>query len=158
MKLDIELVPTPLWGESLAKLLTKTQWSVIRRPVLDRAAGHCEVCGTESTRLLCHEQWQYDDATSVRTLTGIEAVCGSCNSVIHIGRVRGAARKGLLDIQPVYDHFMKVNGIDWTTAQQAIHDAYWLHAKRSGRAWTTDFGPYVDVVDARRYSLKGALG
>jgi hypothetical protein len=150
VKLDIETVPTPLHRESLYRLLTQAQWNKIRQPALDRAAGRCEVCGTETPRLLCHEQWQYDDSAGVRTLTGIKAVCGPCNSVIHIGRARKVAAQGLLDIQDVYNHFMAVNAIDWPTAQQAIRTAYRLHAERSGRTWTTDFGPYADAVNARR--------
>ena len=150
MKLEIETVPTPLHRESLYRLLTQAQWNKIRQPALDRAAGRCEVCGTETPRLLCHEQWRYDDAISVRTLTGIKAVCGPCNSVIHIGRSRGEATKGRLNIQLVYDHFMAVNAIDWPTAQQAIRDAYRLHAERGAHTWTTDFGPYQFVVDERR--------
>jgi hypothetical protein len=150
MKLEIELVPTPLWGESLNRLLTGAQWNKIRAPALERAAGHCEVCEAGTTRLQCHEQWSYDDSSGVRTLAGIKAVCGPCNSVIHIGRARKAAAQGQLDIQAVYDHFMKVNGIDWPTAQQAIRDAVQLHAERGNRSWTTDFGPYAAAVEERR--------
>jgi hypothetical protein len=150
MRLEIELVPTALWGESLNRLLTGAQWNRIRAPVLERAAGRCEVCASDTTRLLCHEEWSYNETTAVRTLTGIMAVCGPCNSVIHIGRARRVAAQGQLDIQAVYDHFMKVNGIDWPTAQQAIRDAIQLHAERCNRIWITDFGPYQSLVDERR--------
>lgn len=150
MKLEIELVPTPLWNESLRRLLSTTQWNRIRQPVLDRAAGRCEVCSGATARLLCHEHWNYDDAASVRTLTDIKAVCGPCNSVIHIGRARKVGAQGQLDIQAVYDHFMRVNGIDWPTAQQAIQGAFQLHAERSQGAWATDYGPYQGGVDERR--------
>lgn len=150
MRLEIELVPTALWGESLNRLLTGAQWDKIRAPVLERAAGHCEVCGAPTNRLLCHEQWSYNESSAVRTLTGIKAVCGACNSVIHIGRARKAAAQGQLDIQAVYDHFIKVNGIDWPTAQQAIREAIQLHDQRGNRIWITDFGPYQRVVNERR--------
>jgi hypothetical protein len=150
VKLEIELVPTALWGESLNRLLAGAQWNKIRVPVLERAAGHCEVCGVDARRLLCHEQWTYDEATGVRTLTGIKAVCGPCNSVIHIGRARRVAAQGQLDIQAVYDHFMRVNGIDWPTAQQALRDAIQLHGERGNRIWRTDFGPYQAAVNERR--------
>ena len=150
MKLDIELVPTPLWGESLYRLLTRTQWDKIRKPALDRAAGRCEVCGAASLRLICHEQWHYDHVTGVRTLTGIQAVCQPCSSVMHIGRAGIIATEGVLDLQDVYDHFMQVNGIDWPTAQKAIDAAYTLHRTRSKQNWTTDFGPHATAVRERR--------
>jgi len=150
MKLEIELVPTPLWRESLYRLLTRGQWDKIRKPALDRAAGRCEVCGDAAARLLCHEQWQYDDATGVRKLTGIQAVCQPCSSVMHIGRAGIMATEGVMDLQEVYDHFMRVNGIDWPTAQKAIDAAFALHHKRSKQKWTTDFGPHQSVVDERR--------
>jgi hypothetical protein len=150
VKLEIELVPTPLWGESLYRLLTKGQWNRIRIPVLDKAAGSCEVCGSASARLQCHEQWRYDDVMGIRALIGIEAVCGPCNSVLHIGRARRVGAQGQLDIQRVYDHFMMVNGIDWPAAQQVIQVAFEVHARRSKCEWTTDFGPYAAVVNERR--------
>src|SRR6266516_251626 len=120
MKLVIELVPTPLWRESLYRLLTRGQWDKIRKPALDRAAGHCEVCGDSAARLLCHEQWRYDEAAGVRLLTGIQAVCQTCSSVMHIGRAGIVASEGVMDMQEVYDHFMRVNEIDWPTAEKAI--------------------------------------
>jgi hypothetical protein len=150
VKLEIERVPTPLWGESLYRLLTRTEWDKIRKPALDRAAGHCEICGAVSSPLLCHEQWSYDDENAKRTLTGIQAVCGLCSSVIHIGRAGAVAAQGLLDMQDVYDHFMRVNDIDWPTAQRAVDDGAEIHKMRNQRIWTTDFGPYQPQVDARR--------
>lgn len=150
MKLEIELVPTPLWRESLYRLLTRGQWDKIRKPALDRAAGRCEVCSDAAARLLCHEQWHYDDTKCVRKLTGIQAVCQPCSSVMHIGRAGIIAREGVMDMQDVYDHFMRVNGIDWPTAEKAIDAAYVLHHKRSKQKWTTDFGPYKSLVDERR--------
>lgn len=158
MKLDIELVPTPLWRESLYRLLTDMQWNKIRKPVLDRAAGRCEVCAVANQRLICHEQWDYHDATGVRMLIGIQAVCGPCSSVKHIGRARNVAAQGLLNLQDVYDHFMNVNGIDWPTAEKAIANALELHRKRSKQTWTADFGPYQEQVNARRDKLKGGIG
>jgi hypothetical protein len=77
-------------------------------------------------------------------------VCGPCNSVIHIGRARSDAAKGRLDLQLVNDHFLRVNGIDWPTAQQAIIDAHRLHGQRGGLMWSTDFGPYATAVAERR--------
>jgi len=150
VKLDIELVPTPLWGESLYRLLTRGQWDKIRRPVLDRAAGHCEVCGAASARLQCHEQWEYQDDAGRRVLTSIQAVCGQCNAAIHIGRAGIAAAEGHVDMQGIYDHFTRVNGIDWPTAKKAKVDAFGLHQKRSQRKWTTDYGPYAEQIAARR--------
>jgi len=150
MKLDIELVPTPLWRESLYRLLTSGQWDKIRKPALDRAAGRCEVCNDATARLLSHEQWQYDDATGVRKLTGVRAVCGPCSSVMHIGRAGKVAAQGELSLDNVYFHFMRVNSIDWPTAQKAIDAAFAIHGQRSQQEWTTDFGPYQSVVDERR--------
>src|SRR5437870_12310298 len=150
VRLEIELVPTPLWGESLYRLLSSTQWNKIRMPVLERAAGRCEVCGAAGARLICHEQWNYQDEIGHRTLMGIEAVCGPCNSVMHIGRAGIIAAEGGLDLQEVYDHFMKVNGIDWASAQKAMDDAFAVHARRSKRKWTTDFGPHAEAVNARK--------
>ncbi len=39
-------------------------------PIVERAAGHCEICGAEASRLICHERWEYEDAAGI-------AVCAS---------------------------------------------------------------------------------
>ena len=150
MRLEIELVPKPLWGDSLFRLLTRGQWEKIRTVAVDRAAGRCEVCGALSARLIGHEQWTYDDEAGTRVLTGVKAVCGPCNSVTHFGRSRNLAALGQLDLQDVRDHFMRVNDIDWSSAESAIENAFALQRGRNKRNWTTDFGPYAAAIATRR--------
>ena len=150
MRLEIELVPRPLWGESLFRLLASGQWEKIRTVAVDRAAGRCEVCGAVSTRLIGHEQWTYDDDAGTRVLTGVKAVCGPCNSATHFGRSRNLAAQGHLDLQEVRDHFMRVNGFDRSSAENAIKNAFALQRERNKQQWTTDFGPYADAIAARR--------
>ncbi len=69
---------------------------------------------------------------------------------MHLARAAIAAAQGQFDIKEVYDHFMRVNEIDWPTAKNALDDAFELHVKRSKRKWTTDYGPYAEVMEERR--------
>jgi hypothetical protein len=94
LRLPIELVPSPLWGKSLASQMQRRQWDVIRRSVYARAGGYCEICHNQSQRLLCHEVWDYDDERRVARLAGLVAICPACNLSTHIGR---AQRMGIWD-------------------------------------------------------------
>jgi 5-methylcytosine-specific restriction endonuclease McrA len=80
-KLNIELVPEPLWGKSLATTLKRSEWDRVRRIVYQRQGFKCGICKAEG-RLLCHEIWSYDDESHVQTLVGFKAVCTDCNNCI----------------------------------------------------------------------------
>lgn len=106
-KLSIDLVPRPLWGLSLNKLLKRSEWDKIRKVVYAEHGQQCAICGAAG-RLYCHEVWRDDN--HMQTLTDFTALCGSCNGVTHFGLSRNLARQGRLDIRAVVRHVLEVNG------------------------------------------------
>jgi hypothetical protein len=66
LRLAIELVPQPLWGQSIAQRY-KQQWNKLRIPAYERAGHKCEICGGTGPRpsprnpgsLEAHEVWEY---------------------------------------------------------------------------------------------------
>jgi hypothetical protein len=84
LKLNIELVPSPLWGQNPRKLMARSQWDKLRRQAYSDYAHKCGICNTEG-QLECHERWKYDDENHIQILVGFIALCSSCHSIKHLG-------------------------------------------------------------------------
>src|SRR5260370_31103828 len=93
-KLTIELVPKPVWGNSLAHRMTRANWNKIRWLVLERYRYHCGICGSDEKPLTCHELWEYDDEQHVQKLQGFIVLCRNCHAIKHYGRTNIKAREG----------------------------------------------------------------
>ncbi|MGH7431819.1 MAG: hypothetical protein ACREI5_08335 [Candidatus Methylomirabilales bacterium] len=52
---------------------------------LKRARHRCEMCGKAEPRLVCHEQWQFDNRQRVLTLQEFQIICFDCNTIYHPG-------------------------------------------------------------------------
>jgi len=145
-KLAFELVPSPLWGVSLKKILPRSQWDVIRRSAYREAEYQCRICGTEG-RMNAHEQWAYDDETYTQRLTGIIAICDWCHHVKHLGHSNILAREGKLDMAQLIAHYCEVNSCtrdDYERDSAAAFD--WWQERSAVLTWTTDFGEYASLI------------
>jgi len=138
-KLQIELVPRPLWGKSLKSTLMSSEWDRIRKTVYRRQGYKCGICGTGG-RMLCHEQWEYDDDNCTQTLTGFIAVCDDCNNCIHMGRASAVLNEA--DFNGVLTHYAKVNGCSVDDAKQDYQKALIEWHERSIDDWTTVVGDH----------------
>lgn len=139
-KLQIELVPRPLWRKSLKSTLRPSEWDRIRKFVYRRQGYKCGICGATG-RMLCHEQWEYDDSNYTQTLAGFIAVCDDCNNCIHMGRASAVLNES--DFNSVLSHYANVNGCSVDDAKQDFQDAYveW-HERSAVDEWTTVVGDY----------------
>ena len=143
MRLTIEMVPQPLWGENFAHSLNKEEWDRVRKACYAKANWRCEICDAPSrdeNPIECHEIWHYDDQRFVHTLTGMTGICRSCHQVKHFGRSRA---HGLREI--AYAHAIRVNGCtpDAMDAYIAAEEALW--SWRSAREWTQDLSWFETV-------------
>jgi hypothetical protein len=69
LRLRYELVPRPLWGLSVHRRLKRSLWRRLRDEIRAEVEDRCECCGeTQTTRMVCHEVWDYDDAGGSATL------------------------------------------------------------------------------------------
>ena len=116
LKLTIEFIPEPLWGQSIAQRYPR-QWNKLRRAAYAEAGHRCEVCGGVGFRgsminpggLEAHEVWEYefhgDDA--VQRLVRLIALCPRCHQCKHMGRsYRVMPRAAYRDL---VEHFLTVN-------------------------------------------------
>jgi hypothetical protein len=145
LKLTIELVPNPLWGRDLAKIMPRKEWDKLRKQVYAQYYHHCGICGADG-RMICHEIWHYDDVNHIQRLTGFIALCDMCNNCKHIGRSGVLARQGKLEMKAVVDHFCNINGISWEEYKVANTAAFNQWRERNKHEWTQDFGEYSSLV------------
>lgn len=149
LKLKIELVPSTSWYDNLRKKTSKTEWDKIRKQSYADANHKCAICGADG-RLNCHEIWEYDDKTHIQKLTGFIALCNNCHMIKHIGFAGIQASKGLLDMEKLIEHFMKVNNCNREVFEKHLEEAFAQWRERSKHEWQVDLGAYTDVIERRR--------
>jgi hypothetical protein len=146
MKLAMELIPAPCWGQTLQGQIGAEWWRALEEQTLRDARGRCAVCGALAT-LQLDERWDYDDAQSIRTLNAVEALCALCFFGRHYGLATVLSAQGKVDLAAVEEHFRRLNG----EARQPMSEAeFQLHRDAARRrwvarnllAWRTDFGRY----------------
>lgn len=141
MKLNFELVPDSCWYSNLRSALPKEAWDKIRKKAYARADGKCMICGTPSTRLEAHEQWEYDDGNNIQKLKNVVAVCKPCHEVIHIGRTQLMGRE-----KEACEHFMAVNHCTYAEYRKTLGEANAVHRERSRHEWQVDVSNLKDFI------------
>ena len=96
-----DMIPITSWGSSLANLLTKRSWDMLRHPIIKDHHNVCELCGIKFNVLDVHEIWSYHipepeevrasprDSTrkmGVQRLEGLMAICVDCHRCFHLGK------------------------------------------------------------------------
>ncbi|HVV37972.1 MAG TPA: hypothetical protein VHC63_15285 [Acidimicrobiales bacterium] len=99
--------------------------------------------------LVCHEEWDYDEARRVATVTGFAVACTECNLVLHFGRaeVNGLGFKAKA-------HRARINGVNAPEVEREVAEALSTWNVRSGLRWTVAIAP---AVVERFPFLEGAL-
>jgi hypothetical protein len=149
-RLPAELIPTPLWGQSGKKLLSRADWDKVRHRVYDLAGHRCEVCGDVGTRhaVEAAERWSYDDDLLVQTLVGVTALCPTCHAATTPGRAAWLARTQpdlYADLpERLRTHLATMN--DWSseTTDAYLRWSFQVHALRSEYdGWTSDWSYFA---------------
>jgi hypothetical protein len=133
--LTIDLVPKPCWCTNLRTLLTDTEWDAIRKPMVEAAAGRCEVCGVAWTKspLQSHEIWAYDVDNRAQRLTRLVVLCPDCHNAKHYGRAQQIGYDGEARAQ-----LAKVNGWSAQQVKEHIDQAFAQWDERNKIAWELD--------------------
>lgn len=145
LKLEIELVPQTAWYSNLRKKISKPEWDKIRKQAYKDSGNKCAICGAEG-RLNCHEVWSYDDKKQIQILKGFVALCSDCHWIKHIGLAGIQASKGLLDMDKLINHFMKVNGVDKKTFDAHRENSFVMWRVRSQHEWKTDLSKWAGLI------------
>ncbi len=146
LRLTIELVPNPLWGVNLHKILRRSVWNKLREQVKTQYNNRCGICQVENVTLICHEIWQYDDIAHIQKLNGLIVLCEKCNLCKHLGRTKKLAEEGKVDLSKVIEHFMRVNRCSYEEYQAYDNEAFKTWRERNKHEWTTDFGEYTHFL------------
>ncbi|MDP9442095.1 MAG: hypothetical protein M3P34_07965 [Actinomycetota bacterium] len=145
-----ELVPSPLWGISLHRLLPDKTWRRLRKEIVAEHDDTCDYCGAVwETRMVCHEEWHYDDELAVATLTGFAVSCQLCNFALHIGRAQQFDRS-----DEAIEQMMNLNAMSREEVRRLIAEAVLEHKARSTKRWSIRI---ADDVVGRFPFVEGVL-
>jgi len=136
LKLEIELIPVPLWGCSLRQKLPINDWLKIKTEIVQIRGKKCEICGKESEKIHFHETWEYDDVGLIQKLIGFKLLCPMCHHVKHLGHAGSLVKAGKLDYNDVINHFCKVNKCSVEEFKNHKREAFELWGNRSMHKWT----------------------
>ena len=65
----------------------------------------------------------------------------------HIGFTEIQASKGLLDMDKLIEHFMKVNGVDIKIFEDHRNQSFDQWRKRSTHQWETELSKWAELVN-----------
>lgn len=150
MRLELELVPSDLWGRNLRTKLKPREWRAVRLDALSRANNTCGICGAKIgdegvTKLLCHEQWEYNDTLHIQKLVGLVITCFMCNLVNHSGmasEIRDSIRVTPKDIM---DHFLKINNCTEKDYREHKREAFSKWRERDKEKWEQDYSFFEEL-------------
>ena len=144
-KLKIDLVPSTAWYSNLRSKISRSEWDKIRKQSYIDANHKCAICSADG-KLNCHEIWEYDDEKHIQLLKGFIALCDNCHMIKHIGFAGIQASKGLLDMDKLVEHFMKVNGCDRRSFEEHHKKCFEVWRERSKNKWKTNFSKWTSLV------------
>ena len=155
LKLAVDMVPRPLFGQSLYRLARKSRWQKLRSSILDEQGLVCACCNravNESKDLQAHEIWLYEegDSENVARLSEINLICKQCHAVEHMGNTIMRVREGTLSdeyIPQLINHFCSVNGIDAEQFEPHFKTAADEWNRRSALAWRVEYGAFAELLD-----------
>jgi len=142
--LFVDLVPSSCWFTNVRSCVSQADWERLRRMIIKRAGGRCEVCRVGEDRederwLEAHERWDYDDVKQVQTLKRIICLCTDCHRSTHYGFAMINGDEGW-----VFDFLMEIRGDDATTLNKHIKEAFEVWEKRSEKVWELDLSILTD--------------
>lgn len=95
-------IPAPLHCITPREILGKKWWDVTRKIAYEKTDDHCYACGIHKTKspyrkyLEAHESYDiYYDTCTVQ-LKEVVALCHSCHSYIHVGRLLKQYHEGVI--------------------------------------------------------------
>ncbi|UTV31687.1 hypothetical protein [Bacillus altitudinis] len=116
LRLKIERrMPKYVQRKSVRTLIGETLWKKVRNILLTRNNNSCSTCGftsDELAKLHVHEEWEFDEDSTLIKLTGLSLLCHMCHSMHHTDNTyfRTAKEGKWEEVKEKLDiHFMKVN-------------------------------------------------
>ncbi len=156
-KLSIELVPEKSWGKSLAQLLPKKDWDILRRKTYRRYNWTCQICNAYGVRVNCHEKWKYDDKLKRQILVDLVCLDDDCHNIKHWGRTIQLYHEGKNsqeDIDRLRKHFCKINKCTEADMIKHIVEIGDKNMKRGHSRYKIDFSGLKSIMEETDRCLK----
>ena len=145
MKLEIEIIPQPLWEINPQRLMPGSKWDQICRQAYADSDDQCGICGNKE-KLECHTRWEYDDANLAQRLLGFIALCSQCHGIKHLGRSEIISTPE--QMENLIIHFMTVNECTQEKFKEYEQKAFSEFRQRSQHEnWKKDWGQYQHLID-----------
>lgn len=158
LRLQIRMIPKPLYGKNLRIAVGQYRWRKLRQSLLPNRLV-CECCGASvqmSSELNAHEEWAYSVRRnrSVAKLERISFQCVRCHGCEHFGRTLLLVRQGYLtsdQVEETIDHFCAVNRVSRRDFERHLQQAMkrW-HVLSKRKRWTVDYGTFASVLAERQ--------
>jgi len=160
-KLQINMVPGPLFRQNLRTMLGKHHWRGLRGALIEDVELVCGSCGNEvedTSKLHAHEVWSYKmfpRKNHEATLERIDFICPLCHHAEHFGLTEKLYNSGQIT-KKFYDavirHYCKINNVTKPQFKADLIRAYERHKFMSSRAWNVSYGAFSELA-----SLVGRL-
>jgi hypothetical protein len=164
LRLKVAMIPKPLYGENLRKVLTQTQWLALRRRLIEERTATCEFCGVvppNESDIEAHEEWEYDTGRrpARATIVGLKLSCPKCHSTVHFGLQLGLVKAGKLPMSHLDEleaHFCAVNRAGKAMFNLHVQNAVDEWSRLSHRdKWRIDWGPFNSLVTGGAAAVGG---
>lgn len=152
LKLEIELVPSTAWHESIYQICTKNKklkvWQEFKEKLFLEEGRKCYICGQDNIKFEAHEFWNYDGINHIQKLIAIHHLCHLCHKIKHTGLWFETdyglenLKKQNLTTEDLIDHFCKVNKCTKEDFLKHKIESFKLFNERSKYNWIQDFGKY----------------
>ncbi len=142
LKLTLELIPAQNWGKSLAQVLPKDLWDIVRRECYKKFVYQCAICGNIG-EMHCHEVWLYDDKRRIQFLKGVQCLCKDCHNIKHWGRMVAMVHQGKAkfeELTMLAAHFCKVNDCELADFEKHKVTMFSLNEQRNRHNYKLDWG------------------
>ena len=157
--LYVDLIPRSCWFSNARAVLTNAAWEKVKKIVVERADGVCEVCERKpypkaKIFIEVHERWGFDQTTHTQILTRLIALCSTCHRTTHFGLALHQGRE-----KQAFAHLKKVNKWSDEQANKHILHAFDVWAQRNKANWALDLTLLLeegfDVKKEFREHMKG---
>ena len=161
MKINPEIllhpnIPKPLHGMSPRVLFGKEWWDKKRQIAYAERDYHCWACGVHKTEakyhqwLEAHECYSYNYKKCTLTMKEIVALCHSCHSYIHSGRLEVMRRKGEVSEAKFKDIHAHGNRVLESVIVDGFKNPYIINDEYGGDNWSK----WKMIIDGKKYKAK----
>lgn len=129
-RIKISLIPKTSFAKNVRTMAPEI-WPLIRSLTLESAGDRCEICGSDTPPLECHEVWRFHK--KVQRLVKFVALCKACHAAHHLGYAYLTGNEAVAILQ-----LRTVN--KWTRRQvdNAYYEALEVNRRRELVEWKID--------------------